>query len=197
MEYQAIDFDADRAPQYKELRKEIAKLYEIEDETLFGRVLLSAPTGPIEDMSEEDKKKYSAKRKEENSQIQKGHQRIQEKVKEIRQNFSKAVTKGKRSGSGKLIYEFYDEMVHIWGGYPSTESLTYGIDTESLAHEQPSSTIATQESPHSPLIDVDDDNENLSETDSEPDKPPSSIQKRKPPDQVPKLIDNKRKHLEK
>ena len=88
-------------------------------------------------------------------------------------------------------------MVHIWGGYPSTEPLTYGIDTESLAHEQPSSAIATQESPHSQLIDVDHDNENLSETDSEPDKPPSSIQKRKAPDQVPKLIDNKRKHLEK
>ena len=197
MEYQAIDFDGDRAAQYKELRKEMAKLYEIEDETLFGRVSLSAPTGPIEDMSKEDKKKFLAKQKEENSQIQKGHQRIQEKVKEIRQNFSKAVTTGKRSGSGKLIYEFYDELVHIWGGYPSTEPLTYGIDTESLAHEQPSSAIATQESPHSHLIDVDHDNENLSETDSEPDKTPSSIQKRKAPDQVPKLIDNKRKHLEK
>ena len=79
MEYQAIDFDGDRATQYKELRKEMAKLYEIEDETLFGRVSLSAPTGPIEDMSKEDKKKFLAKKKEENFQIQKGHQRIQEK----------------------------------------------------------------------------------------------------------------------
>ena len=115
MEYQAIDFDGDRAAQHKELRKEMAKLYEIEDETLFGRVSLSAPTGPIEDRSKEDKKKFLAKQKEENSQIQKGHQRIQEKVKEIRQNFSKAVTTGKRSGSGKLIYEFYDELVYIFG----------------------------------------------------------------------------------
>ena len=58
MKYQIIDFDGDRAPQYKELRKEMAKLYEIEHETLFGRVLLSAPTGPIEDMCEEDNKNF-------------------------------------------------------------------------------------------------------------------------------------------
>jgi hypothetical protein len=93
----------------------MAKLYEIEDETLFGPVSLSAPTCSHEDMSEEEKKKFLAKQKKENSQIQKGHQRIQEKVKEIRQSFSKAITSGRRSGSGKLVYEFYDELVRIWG----------------------------------------------------------------------------------
>ena len=108
MEYQAVDFDGDRAAQYNELRKDMAKLYEIEDITLFGPVSLSTPTCPLEDMPEEEKKEFLTKQKEENSQIQKGHQRIQEKVKEIRQNFSKAVTTGKRSGSGKLVYEFYD-----------------------------------------------------------------------------------------
>ena len=197
MEYQAVDFDGDRAAQYKELRKDMAKLYEIEDITLFGPVSLSTPTCPLEDMPEEDKKEFLTKQKKENSEIQKGHQRIQEKVKEIRQNFSKAVTTGKRSGSGKLVYEFYDELVRIWGGYPSTEPLTCGIDSESLAHDQPASWITTQESARSQLIDVDHDNENLSETDSDTDRPPSSIQKRKAPNQVPKLIDNKRKHLEK
>ena len=54
MEYQAVDFDGDRAAQYKELRKDMAKLYEIEDDTLFGP--LSAPTCPLEDMPEEEKK---------------------------------------------------------------------------------------------------------------------------------------------
>lgn len=34
MEYQVIDFDGDRAAQYKDLRKEMAKLYEIEDVTV-------------------------------------------------------------------------------------------------------------------------------------------------------------------
>ena len=58
MEYQAVDFDGDRAAQYKELRKDIAKLYEIEDITLFGSVSLSAPTCPLEDMSEEEKRNF-------------------------------------------------------------------------------------------------------------------------------------------
>jgi hypothetical protein len=40
MEYQAIAFDVDRAAQYKELRKEMAKLYEIEDETFQCQVIL-------------------------------------------------------------------------------------------------------------------------------------------------------------
>ena len=35
MEYQALDFDGDRPAQYKELRKELAKLYEIEDVSPF------------------------------------------------------------------------------------------------------------------------------------------------------------------
>ena len=71
MEYQAVDFDGDRAAQYKELRKDMAKLYEIEDITLFGPVLLSTPTCPLEDMPEEEKKEFLTKQKEENSQIQK------------------------------------------------------------------------------------------------------------------------------
>ena len=31
MEYRALDFDGDRPAQYKEIRKELVKLYEIED----------------------------------------------------------------------------------------------------------------------------------------------------------------------
>ena len=45
MEYlQAINFDGDRAAQCKELRKEMAQLYEIEVLTLFGPVSLSTFT---------------------------------------------------------------------------------------------------------------------------------------------------------
>ena len=54
MEYQALDFDGDRPAQYKELRKELAKLYEIEDVSLFGPVSLSSPT-LLEDISEDEK----------------------------------------------------------------------------------------------------------------------------------------------
>ena len=54
MEYQALHFDGDRPAQYKELRKELAKLYEIEDVSLFGPVSLSSPTS-LEDISEDEK----------------------------------------------------------------------------------------------------------------------------------------------
>ena len=44
-----------------------------------------------------------------------GRNRIIEKVEDIRQNFSKAVTAGTRSRSGKIVYEFVDKLVTIWG----------------------------------------------------------------------------------
>lgn len=82
MEYQAIDFDADRPAQYKELRKEMAKLYEVEDISLFGPVSLTSPINPSEH-NEKNRKEFLAMQKKENSQIQKAHQRTKEKVKEI------------------------------------------------------------------------------------------------------------------
>ena len=39
-----------------------------------------------------------------------GYKRVMEKTKELRQKFSKAVTNGTRSGSGKLVMEFYDDL---------------------------------------------------------------------------------------
>ena len=65
MEYQANDSDGDRAAQYKDLRKEMAKLYEIEDVTLFSPMPLSASTCSRKDMSAKEKKiflSYSIKR---------------------------------------------------------------------------------------------------------------------------------------
>ena len=34
-----------------------------------------------------------------------------------------AVTTGRRSGSGKIVLDFYDELVKIWGGSPATEAI--------------------------------------------------------------------------
>lgn len=42
--------------------------------------------------------------------IKKGYSRIQEKIEEIRQTFSQTVISGRRSGSGKVVSGFYDEM---------------------------------------------------------------------------------------
>ena len=55
-----------------------------------------------------------------------------EKIKELRQKFSHAVTAGSRSSSGKLILEFYDDLVKIWGGSASTEALQYGRKSSSI-----------------------------------------------------------------
>ena len=116
-------------------------------------------------------------------------------MKDIRQNFAKAVTSGTRSVSGKIVFEFYDELVRIWGGYPSTEPLAFGTDAESAIHEQTASQNATQiptmqPTGNQPCLD------NL-ETETSSDKGHTNIMKRKVQSQVFKLIDNKRKHLEK
>ena len=55
------------------------------------------------------------KAKSEKALIKKGYSRVMEKIKELRQKSSNAVTMGSRSGSGKLVMEFYDVMVKILG----------------------------------------------------------------------------------
>ena len=58
--------------------------------------------------------------------IKKGYTRVQEKLKEIRQNFANAVTSGSQSGSGKIVLEFFDQLKQIWGGSLCTEPLSSG-----------------------------------------------------------------------
>ena len=60
----------------------------------------------------------------------KGYSRIEEKINEIRQHFSQAVISERRSGSGNVVLEFYDDLVKLWGGSPATESLPCGIGSE-------------------------------------------------------------------
>ena len=64
-----------------------------------------------------------------------------EKIKEIRQNFSNAVTTGTRSGSGKLVLEHYDKLVQIWDGSPATEPLSCGISSDQLNNEESNSKV--------------------------------------------------------
>ena len=67
--------------------------------------------------------------------ILKGKSRIQEKTKEIRQSFSKAVVSGSRSESGKLVFEHYEKLVSICGGSPNIEPLSFGIFSGELDDE--------------------------------------------------------------
>ena len=99
------DFDADKPKLYTDIRIALAKLHP----QVFGPVDESELTN----LSKEEAKKVSKAEKE---LISKGRSRIIEKIKEIRQSFSKAVISGTRSGSGRIVYEHYDKLVEIWGG---------------------------------------------------------------------------------
>ena len=127
---------------------------------------------------------------------------MQEKIKEIRQNFSNAITTGTRSGSGKLVLENYDKLVQIWGGSPP---LPCGISSDQLNNEESNSTSigidselqlldesAGENSLHSAGVNPESE-ENIVIIDQTALRPG----KRKAGDNpVPKLIDNIRKHME-
>ena len=61
------------------------------------------------DMSKEEKDLAKERVKLSKELISKGTKQITEKMKEIRQSFSKAVISGRRSGCGKIVFEFYDQ----------------------------------------------------------------------------------------
>ena len=84
------------------------------------------------EMTKEEKDAHIKKAKLQREQIKKGYGRVQEKIKEIRQNFSSAVVNGRRSGSGKIVFEHYDKLVKIYGGTASSEPINAGVDTDTF-----------------------------------------------------------------
>ena len=91
MTYKNLDFDADKPMQYKELRIKMASIYENQDESLFGRVKAEALSEDFENLDTKEKTLAKAAVKDSEEQIHKGTKRIISKVKEMRQNFSKAI----------------------------------------------------------------------------------------------------------
>ena len=67
--------------------------------------------------------------KTEKEQIKRGYSRVQERVKNLRQKFSKAVTTDRRNGSRQIAMDCYDELVKRWGGSPASEPLSCGSST--------------------------------------------------------------------
>ena len=144
--------------------------------------------------------------------IKKGYTRIQEKLKEIRQNFSHAVTTGSRSGSGKIVLEFFDQLKQIWGGSPSTQPISSGISTNDVNYEIDD---GQSEADFEDSIGDMEDHSQLSTSSADGGEGDSSkmetsiasngtnrsggrhtCRKRVASNPVPKLIDNKRKHME-
>ena len=127
LEYRNCDFNADKSKQYEALRVSLASEYEDVDISFFG------PTKMLDQGEQEGRDSFLERIDVQKTQIRVGYNRVMEKVKELRQGFSNAVTAGSRSGSGKLVLEFYDLMVQIWGGAPSTEPLPFGIQSSQAA----------------------------------------------------------------
>lgn len=134
--------------------------------------------------------------------ITKGQKRVMEQVKEIRQSFSKAVVSGSRSGSGKLVYEFYDKLITLWGGSAGTEPLSYGVGGDDFLEDNEVVQCHNPED-DSLSLDLETAGTSAGSSDLGPGDDGGSASgdvapgnKRKA-NCVPKLIDNKRKHLEK
>ena len=123
-EFDNIDFDADKHTQYTKIRDDMADIYR-DEEDLFGPLENEKPDKTA---TKEEKALFNDRKK----LVIRGYKRIQEKIKDLRQGFSKAIVNGTRSGSGKFVYEHYDRLKQIWGGSPNTEPLTCGIDTSSV-----------------------------------------------------------------
>ena len=89
MEYRNVDFNADKAKQYEAVRKAMARKYSSGDVDLFGP---EESTAISEDVEESQNKELVEKVKSEKAVIKKGYSRVMEKIKELRQKFSNAVT---------------------------------------------------------------------------------------------------------
>ena len=206
--YEGKDFNADKPKLYKVLRKEMARIYQ-DEPSYFGPVSADPFCFKSKDAMNEnellEEKRISQQRKIDKALIKRGYTRVQEKHKEIRQKFSEAVTSVRRSGSGKIILEFYDQLVQIWGGSPATEPLSAGICTQDIN----SVNVDDQREAQNPaaVFDEYDDGDDGDElgpaggtslcSDEEPEQSASvSNGKRKSSSPIPKLIDDKRKHLE-
>ena len=127
-----------------------------------------------------------------NLKIKKGYSctKKKKKFKEIRQNFSQALISGRRIGSGNVVWEFYDDLVKLWGGSPATELLTCGISSKDINLPSCSSTSTSSSfSDGTNESDEDNNDKNIELT--------SSFKKpRKSSNPISQHLNNKHKHLE-
>lgn len=99
----------------------------VDSEYVFGPVVALKLPDDFKTCSKEEKAEAKHRVKESKVMKMKGQKRVMEKVKEIRQSFSKAAVSGSWSRSGKTVYEFYDKLMTLWGGSAGTEPLSYCV----------------------------------------------------------------------
>ena len=191
-EYSNIDFDADKVMQYNIIRQEMAKRYS-DHRDFFG------PESIMEDSEELDIEEKNAI-KEDKKLTAKGYRRILEKIKDIRQEFSKAVLRGTRSGSGKMIFPHYEKLKTIYAGSPNIEPMVDGLDSNSVNYVSSNdqdvfNQSVVQSDEHEVPVNYQHEAEpKENEFDTEiVEKENDTFLKK---DHVARLIDEKRKHLE-
>ena len=125
------------------------------------------------------------------------------KFKKIRNAFSTAITTGRRSRAGRTIMEKYGKLVLIYGGVPSVEPLAFGSDTASGIHiddynngEEGRCSDEDNASTHHAASNNNSPSNNSSNNNSINGNS-SSLKRKNTDNPVPKLIDEKRRHLEK
>ena len=127
------DFDGDKPRMYEELRELMGKLYQDVDVKIFGPV--NVTDFNVNTKSNVDQNKnIEAIWKEEKELMIKYRTRIIEKVKTICQILSKVDTTGTRSEIWKIVYEFFDELVNIWGRSANTKPLEVGVRSGDYAN---------------------------------------------------------------
>ena len=76
------------------------------------------------------------------------------------QNFSNAIIKGSKSWSGKLIFEFYEKFVEIWGGSPNVSKLKFGTSARMLLGQKHKCNGDFNNISNNISVDVDDSSKN-------------------------------------
>eukprot|EP00112_Aurelia_sp_Birch-Aquarium-sp1_P004016 Seg1453.5 transcript_id=Seg1453.5/GoldUCD/mRNA.D3Y31 product="hypothetical protein" protein_id=Seg1453.5/GoldUCD/D3Y31 len=105
-----------------------------------------------------------------------------------------------RSGSGHIVYEFYDDLITIRGGSAASKPLSFGVSSAMLASQAPSCSSTEGENSNSSTWSQSDDDQNQmsnSQTDETlvRQKKIPVVRKRLAVNAMPKLIDNKRRHM--
>ena len=116
-ECKGLDFESDLVKLYTGVRSLMAEKY---DRNNFGPVIT---TEIGDDLSTEELAKRKAAVAEEQKLIKIGYQRIEQKIKDLRQDYRNALTSGRRSGGGKLVEDNWDILKNIWGVSPAVINL--------------------------------------------------------------------------
>ena len=90
-------------------------------ETYFGNATESILNEAVKPVKKADAKKVD-------EEIKEGYNRVMEKIKEIRQGYFTAVTTGSRSGSGKIVYQYFDTLKLIYRWSPSIDPLPLHLE---------------------------------------------------------------------